>query len=62
MFCVCTVTTMTAGVYSEVQRRREVLERVRGEEGRMKIVLEARERETELRKRESQLVGTEPES
>lgn len=47
---------------SKLQRRREVLERVRGEERRVRVVLEAQELETELRKRESQLLDSEPES
>lgn len=60
MLCVCMVHCQL--YCSELVKRREMLERVRREERRLKVVLEAQELEAELRKKESQLLDSEPES
>lgn len=46
----------------ELERRRAVLERVRREERRLEVVLEAQGLARQLKEREEQLLGTQPES
>ena len=53
---------LCALVHRELERRRTILEQVRGEETRLEGVLEAQGLERQLREREEQLLGTQPES
>ena len=60
MHTLCVMGALYTG--RELERRRAVLERVRREERRLEVVLEAQGLAKQLKEREEQLLGTQPES